>query len=185
MRIDIPTGCCNFETLFGLTFVIRRRISRVLREQRVREQHEPTDATRIRTTRPTVEWLAIEWLAANRWRTPGSWERSRVSEIQSSVLLRTLPSQPLRRVFYFRKARLVSKYPGESRNGRPGSRGSRRRGVWLKSAGPVGGNEAMSRIPMAGRTLKGSLKRRAVQSAATELIRSLVCRVSRLNRRWW
>ena len=38
-----------------------------------------------------------------------------------------------------------------------------------KRAGPAGGNEAMSRTPMAGRTSKGSLWRRAVESAATEI----------------
>ena len=43
-------------------------------------------------------------------------------------LMWTLPSQPLRRVFLFSGA-LDEKYPGESRNGRPGSRGSRRRGA--------------------------------------------------------
>jgi len=38
-----------------------------------------------------------------------------------------------------------------------------------KSAGPVGGNEAMSRTPMTERTSRGPQWRRAVLSAATEL----------------
>ena len=59
--------------------------------------NERYDAIQVRKTRS-----AIEWLAANRWRMPGSWERSRLSEIDNP-LTRTLPSQPLRRVFCFPK----------------------------------------------------------------------------------
>ena len=87
-----------------------------------------------------------------------------------------MPPGPLIIEFFRLRPERETRIPGLARKRAP------------RSAGPVGGNEAMSRIPMAGRTLKGSLKRRAVQSAATELIRSLVCRASecaRLNRRWW
>jgi hypothetical protein len=53
----------------------------------------------------------------DRWRARGSWERSRLSEIDSP-LIRTLPSQPLRRVFYFPKQGR-SKFSGEAGTGDP------------------------------------------------------------------
>jgi hypothetical protein len=69
----------------------------------------------------------------------------------------------------FSEAQLIRNIPAQAGTGDPdpGARAGRR---VPKRAGPVGGNEAMSRIPMAGRTLKGSLWRRAVQSAATEFV---------------
>ena len=94
----------------------------------------------------------IERLCADRWRTPGSWERSRVGEIDSPHLTRTLPSQLLRRVFYCPKQGSFEISRLESRNGRPGSRGSRRRGVCPSARGLSEGTRRMSRIPMTERT---------------------------------
>jgi hypothetical protein len=48
-----------------------------------------------------------------------------------------------------------------------------------KSAGPVGGNEALSRTPMTERTSRGSQWRRTVQGAATVLYCNPVCRALR------
>ena len=98
---------------------------------------EPCDAIQVRKTQSLIEWLL-----ANRWRMPGSWRRSRLSEIDKSAH-RTPPSQQLRRVFYFPE-RGHSKFLRRSRNGRPGSLGSRRH-ARARSAGPAGGNEARAR----------------------------------------
>ena len=81
---------------------------------------------------------------------------------------RTPPSQQLRRVFYFPE-RGHSKFLRRSRNGRPGSLGSRRH-ARARSAGPAGGNEAQAGYRWQSEPGKGSLWRRAVESAATEFV---------------
>jgi len=48
--------------------------------------NESCDAIQVRKTYPPIEWLP-----ANRWRVPGSWRRSRLSEIDSPL---TGPSEP-------------------------------------------------------------------------------------------
>ena len=96
---------------------------------------------------------------------PGSWEQSRLSEIEVR-LTRTLLSQPLRRVFCFRSM-AHSKRPGESRDGRPGSRGSRREACGSKARGLPEGTRRKPDTD-GGANLEGSLRRRAVQGAATK-----------------
>ncbi|RZN07783.1 hypothetical protein CWO91_25585 [Bradyrhizobium genosp. SA-3] len=57
---------------------------------------------------------------------PGSWERSCLTARSTVRFSRTLPSLPLRRVFCC-PSRGPFRHPGNRRNGRPGSRGSRKR----------------------------------------------------------
>src|SRR6266404_5124039 len=99
---------------------------------------------------------------------PGSWERSRVSGPDSP--LHTNPPEPAApEGFLLSEARLKRNSPAQAGTGDPdpGARAAMR---VPKRAGPVGGNEAMSRTPMTGRTRMGSRWRRAVQSAATEFV---------------
>src|SRR5579871_402602 len=59
---------------------------------------------------------------------PGSWRRSRVTQIDSSLRCEPSRARVLRRVFCCPDATeglIENELPGESRNGRPGSRGSR------------------------------------------------------------
>jgi hypothetical protein len=105
-----------------------------------------------------------EWLLAIRWRTPGSWERSRISDIDSSCL--TNPPEPkLRRVFCFPEQRFVQR---SEKSGDPDP-GLARAIARATSAGPAGGNGASDRgPPMAGRTLKGSLGDAAYSRASRQ-----------------
>jgi hypothetical protein len=108
-------------------------MSRALANIGFANEHESHDAIRIGTSCPTVEWLP-----ANRWRMRGSWERSRLGEIDSP-LTRTLPSQQLRRVFYFPEhghSKFLRLKP-ERETRIPGL-------AHARSAGPAGGNEAQA-----------------------------------------
>ena len=69
--------------------------------------------------------------------------------------LRTLPSQLLRRVFCCPKRWLIFERPGGSRNGRPGSRGSRG-DARAQARGACRRERGASRTPMAERTFHGS-----------------------------
>jgi hypothetical protein len=124
-------------------------------------EHEPCDATPLRKTLPTAERL----LAARR-RMPGSWERSRVSDIVQSAFCG--PSRASRSGGFF----VFSEQHGSLRTSRrkperetriPGLAPERR---VPRSAGPAGGNEARSRTPMAERTPRGSSWRRTFQRRA-------------------
>ncbi len=77
---DNLTDCCNFDPCPELTFENPGRIHRALANVGFANQHEPCDETRTPISRTTVEWLA-----ANRRRTPGSWERSRVKRNRPST----------------------------------------------------------------------------------------------------
>jgi hypothetical protein len=108
---------------------------------------------------------------------PGSWERSRLSDIDNPF--HTDPPEPtLRRVFCFPKRGLfenrrrkparvrhscVSRCDGD---GRPGSQGVQ---THARSAGPVRRERGASRIPMTGRTNQGfAMAAPEFESAATE-----------------
>jgi hypothetical protein len=93
------------------------------------------------------------WMACARLMGEISRKRSR----QSAETDPPEPCAPEGFLFPWRQFEL--NLSGESRNGRPGSRGSRPL-ARARSAGPVGGNEALGRIPRTGRTLKGSQERR-------------------------
>ncbi|GLR88620.1 hypothetical protein GCM10007857_53330 [Bradyrhizobium iriomotense] len=54
-----------------------------------------------------------------------------------------------------------------------------------KRAGPAGGNEAMSRTPMAERTSQGFANGGASKAPQSIFSKDGLPRRSRLNRRWW
>jgi hypothetical protein len=82
---------------------------------------------------------------------PGSWERFRIGcEIEQSA--DTDPPEPtLRRVFLLPGA--CFEIPGETPERETRIPGLARERARPKRAGPAGGNEAMSRTPMAERAL--------------------------------
>jgi hypothetical protein len=74
--------------------------------------------------------------------------------------------------FFVVRSMAHSKFPGESRNGRPGSRGSRRRGACPTVRGLPEGTRREAGYRWQSEPFKGSLSRRAVHSAATEFVSS-------------
>jgi len=84
---------------------------------------------------------------------PGSWERSCLGEIGQSA--RHGPSRANRSGGFFLARSKLSNCPARAGTGDPDP-GARAIARVPKRAGPAGGNEAMSRTPMAERTLKGS-----------------------------
>src|SRR5262249_46080038 len=126
------------------------------------KKHEPQDATQVQNTLPTVEWLA-----ANRQRLRGSWERSRLKRNRQIRSFGPSRASKLRRGFCFpervyssfarRKPDRETRIPGVA-----GARARPKRGACRRERGE-------GRTPMAERT-RGSLRRRAIESAATEFV---------------
>ena|SRR5215472_5077438 len=81
---------------------------------------------------------------------------------------RTLRASSSGGYFIFRSM-VIRNSSGGSRSGRPGSRGSRRK-ARARSAGPAGGNEAQAGHRWQSGLGKGSLRRCAVESAATDFV---------------
>ena len=85
--------------------------------------------------------------------------------------------------FVVRSQRLVQKHPGASRNGRPGSRGSRRERRVPKHAGPAG-RERGDEPDTDGRANHRMGSQTAARFRAPRqnlFVRDLVCRISRLT----
>jgi len=127
--------CCIFGPLRLLTIEFHARKPRRLASTGLAGEHESCDETRIRKFRQTSDGLS-----ANRWRTPGSWERSRISDIDSP-LTRTLPSQRSGGFFILQR-HAFEIFPARAGTGDPDPGAQARIRACARSAGPVGGNGA-------------------------------------------
>jgi len=125
----------------------------------------------MQNARPTVERLP-----ADRWRTPGSWERSCISKIDSPLL--TDPPEPAAPEGFLcpkhgsfeisrRKPERETRIPGLAL----GRRVARKRGACRRERGA-------SRIPMAERTMQGFANGGAPFSAPQKKFLNLVCRLA-------
>ena len=120
----------------------------------------------------------VEWLAANRRRMPGSWERSRLGDIDS--LLDANPPEPAApEGFLLSEARLNRNSPAQAGTGDPDPR-ARAAEARAQERGACRRERGASRIPMAERTPGSSrMRRRSWRRARIYL--HLVCRMLRLN----
>src|SRR5215471_20734160 len=145
----------------------------------VSARDEP-DATQILDQRTIAEWRE-----AICGCVPGSRGRFVLNEPKS--VIGPLQSRKLRRGFSY------PPYPEPHLNSGPAWPGRKTRIPGLLThvcvrhpkRGACRRERGASRIPMAERTRMGSLWRRAVESAATDLFCNLLGRISRLNERWW
>jgi hypothetical protein len=118
-------------------------MSRALANKSVCEKSgEPNDAIRARKLR-----TARERPPADRQRMPGLWERSRLNSEIDSPLITDPPEPDAPEGFLLSEASLKI-CPAKAGTGDPDP-GARAATRVPKSAGPAGGNEAMSRTPMA------------------------------------
>src|SRR5215469_13153237 len=125
----------------------------------------------------------VEWLPANRRRTPGSWERSRVSDIDSPFF--TDPPEPTApEGFSFPQAWARSNsFRREPDMGDPDPGACAK--ACARSAGPVGGNEAQAGYRWQGERTKRSLSGAPYSRAPRQNLFFAFCRVLRLMKRWW
>jgi len=173
----ISNDCCNFDAFFVLTFADPRRMSAVLANIGFVNERGSHDAIRVRKTRPTIEWLP-----ANRWRTRGSWERSRLSEIDS-LLTRTLRATRSGGYFVFRSKARSKIPPAEAGMGDPdpraraGTRAPKARGLpeGTRHKPDTDGRANQEGFAMAARC----------SERRDRICFYLVGRMSRLSEHWW
>ena len=168
----------QFRRVVCLTSESGGRISRDLASMVLVSETWVTHEPRTRKTRPTVKRLC-----ADRQRMPGSWERSRLRRYRSSAS--TDPPEPnAPEGFLLSASHGMTNWNSRRQAGTgdpdPGARAETR---VPKRAGPAGGNEAMSRTPMAERTLRGSQISGA--SKAPQKNFGLPRRSRGSNQRWW